>query len=395
MLKSILRTVRDGALKIFNVFPIQNSIIFESNPDFNDESYWICKKFISEGMDKKYKIYWYLKDHDFAKKPDNWDIYCIYSKPKNLKEWFQKQYVIHTAKCIFDSCDFVSKTRRKQFRMFLNHGGIAIKRAGSYFDRIGSYDYFSVATEYAKKHYMRIGFPENSLVVMGMARFDQLKKTGSFLRKMYQLDKETKIIIWMPTFRQHERRNRSKNIPHIPKELYGETGLPILKNKDDFLEINKKLKELNEFLVIKPHQSQNLQFLKIEELSNIKVLTIQKLNEYRVQLYEILSETDALLTDYSSIYVDYLLLQRPIGLTIDDLEIFEKYIGLTMNDYKNDIEGFYIESKENFVTFLEKLSEEADFMKQILKHSCEKFHKIKDFTCTEKLYNFIVEKAEL
>ena len=50
------------------------------------------------------------------------------------------------------------------------------------------------------------------------------------------------------------------------------------------------------------------------------------LKEKEIKLNQILSATDALITDYSSIYYDYLLTDKPIGLTINDIDEFKMSI---------------------------------------------------------------------
>ena len=53
------------------------------------------------------------------------------------------------------------------------------------------------------------------------------------------------------------------------------------------------------------------------------------LEQADVQLYETLSFVDALITDYSSVAIDYLLMDRPIAFTLDD---YEKYRAYTLAD---------------------------------------------------------------
>lgn len=46
------------------------------------------------------------------------------------------------------------------------------------------------------------------------------------------------------------------------------------------------------------------------------------MEEKNVNLYQIFSELDALLTDYSSVYFDFLLTKKPIGFTVDDIDSY-------------------------------------------------------------------------
>lgn len=51
-----------------------------------------------------------------------------------------------------------------------------------------------------------------------------------------------------------------------------------------------------------------------------KLLTVPN----QMDLYEILPHTDLLITDYSSVYFDYLLLDKPIVFTPTDLGEYSK-----------------------------------------------------------------------
>lgn len=390
MLKSILKNVRNQIVKIFNLFPLSDTILFESNPDFNDEGYWMCKKFLDEGMDKKYKICWYLKSHD-SKAPVGWNISCIYVRPKTITQWIEKYYILHTTRCILDSCMFVPKRRKDQFRLFLHHG-MPIKRIDRYMEAIGDCDYVSIGSFYFKNYYEQIKIPEKKLIAVGFSRNDQLKIKHNCINKLFSGFSGYKVIIWMPTYRQHETSDNGCN---IPVDRDNKTGLPVIKTFEEAVFVNQRLIEKQELLIIKPHQSQNLQYMHIEELTNIKILTTRMLQETEVQLYSLLAEMDALITDYSSVYVDFLLTRRPIGLTIDDIAIYEKSVGFAVDDYKKDIQGFYIRNVNDFLEFLDRLSEDMHFMEDIIYKAYLRFHNVTDFSSADRLFQLVQNKASL
>ena len=58
-------------------------------------------------------------------------------------------------------------------------------------------------------------------------------------------------------------------------------------------------------------------------LSNLVFINDAFLSDNGIINYELLGVADALLTDYSSVYYDYLLLDRPIGLCWDDYEEYK------------------------------------------------------------------------
>ena len=85
--------------------------------------------------------------------------------------------------------------------------------------------------------------------------------------------------------------------------------------------------------------------------SQVVLLTSDAYNEHAEDLYCLLPATDALITDYSSVYFDYLLLNRPIGFVVDDLEHYRRQRGFLLEPVErwmpgehfrsvNDLEGF-------------------------------------------------------
>src|SRR5699024_2389007 len=106
----------------------------------------------------------------------------------------------------------------------------------------------------------------------------------------------------------------------------------IISNKNDVSELNNILFEEKILLIIKPHPEQNLKYFDDIFTEHIKVINNDDLLYNNVDLYALLSESDALLTDYSSVYIDYLLLNKPIGFTIDDINNYEKNLGFSVKD---------------------------------------------------------------
>lgn len=388
--KRIARSVRDWILKIFCIFPISNIVVFESNPDFSDEGFCLCEAFFQEGMDKKYQIYWLRKNRDNDLVPPGWNIKSIYRNPRNLAEWVKKQVVLHTARCILDSCDFISKTRPQQFRMFLHHG-MPLKKIDRYMERLGKCDYLTIGSGFFRDYYHSLGLDEQKMVCLGMARNDLLCRRMGCLQRMFGIKNRQKAIIWMPTYRQHVSSSHACNVPF---EQGNETGMPIIKRKEEWHLLNEYLSKLETVLVVKLHQSQDMRALAIEELSHIHILTSEQLQKRHIHLYQLLADTDALITDYSSIYFDYLLLDRPIGLAADDLDVYEKEVGFAL-DYRKEIGGFYIRDIHGLLEFVEKVTQGDSKLMEPLRGKKEQFNDVLDFSSTKKLYQFIVEKARL
>ncbi len=95
--------------------------------------------------------------------------------------------------------------------------------------------------------------------------------------------------------------------------------------KEQFIKINEFLKKHNAILKLKLHYY-DMKYIPDIHLSNIEVIDFDPM--YDIQ--EELLNTDILLVDYSGIYFDFLLLDRPVVFTAFDLE-----------DYQHTDQGFY------------------------------------------------------
>ena len=83
-----------------------------------------------------------------------------------------------------------------------------------------------------------------------------------------------------------------------------------------------------------------------------------------IQTNELLEQTDAMITDYSGIYYDYLLLDRPIGITLDDFQDYSDQKGFVFEDPLNVLQGRKIYTAEDFIHFIEEVAKGIDEHKE-------------------------------
>ena len=70
--------------------------------------------------------------------------------------------------------------------------------------------------------------------------------------------------------------------------------------------------------------------------------------------------SDALITDYSSVFYDYLLLDRPIAFTINDLNEYADTRGFVFENPLQFMPGEKISTKHEFIRFLENVYQGDD-----------------------------------
>jgi CDP-glycerol glycerophosphotransferase (TagB/SpsB family) len=178
-----------------------------------------------------------------------------------------------------------------------------------------------------------------------------------------------KIILYAPTHRNEGLEGKVSKVISIEKM----TG------------INEELKKLNAKMYIKLHFTEEH---KIEELNMANVVLLKSDPFFDIQ--EFLCRTDLLITDYSSVYFDYLLLDRPIIFFAYDLEdyvandrgFYEKYEDVTPGDLVKDWDGA--------INSIKKCINDPDRFKTERKLLREKYWEFQDGKSSERVYQEIM-----
>jgi len=98
----------------------------------------------------------------------------------------------------------------------------------------------------------------------------------------------------------------------------------------------------------------------VGEFSNIFLCDQKVLDRCGVSVYALLSMADALITDYSSVYFDYLLLDRPIAFTVEDMGKYEEDRGFVFDNPNDYMPGKKIHDQDEMITFVNELVEQKD-----------------------------------
>ena len=130
-----------------------------------------------------------------------------------------------------------------------------------------------------------------------------------------------KLVIWLPTYRQTVRGDPEAD----GRDYRNEAQMPGF----DPAAFEKWLAERNMVCVIKPHPLGPRPRLRKD--GHLRILDDAALGKCGLTLYELLGGSDALLTDVSSVYVDYLLLNRPVVHTFADREAYSASRGFTFD----------------------------------------------------------------
>lgn len=191
----------------------------------------------------------------------------------------------------------------------------------------------TIATSKKTKEFLIESFEvkPQSVFITGQPRNDILFsndiKTSVFNRLNH--NNNERFILYMPTWRDSDKTEK----PFLNS---------ILKNLFEDVEFMKSLKSKNVKLYIKPHPNISTHYASQD---NIIILD----HQLKYDPQKLMAVADVLITDYSSVFIDYALTERPIHFFVPDLK-----------EYAEDRLGLFIKFQELadfWINDVEKLKE--------------------------------------
>jgi len=293
--------------------------------------------------------------------------------------------VFVTHQYYYDVIDYLPKTTLK---VFLGHG-MPLKKIS-----LNSYEAqkmletnLAITTSVVCQEAVSFAFsiPLQSIAVTGQPRADILFKKydkQSILNEQIVNESST-IITYLPTFRKHLQRDDAS--PVILNLLKSE-ALRLLLDRYNAVWV---MKEHNRYLL---HDSS----LVLEKDGNETRKYGNRIIKYpslaTVDVQELLNITDILITDYSSCYIDFLLLKRPIIFYCYDLKSYEQDQGFFYK-YEDVTPGPKVfngrELMQAIEAYLKDPSKDLDKREEI----CNFFHQYKNGQSSERIFRMIFEKT--
>lgn len=193
------------------------------------------------------------------------------------------------------------------------------------------------------KKYRKLGFPRLDLLAKPVISKKQL------LADLFKTeDDQAQIGIYMPTFR-YELEDKSIMEKIKERNFFAFRDFDVEK-------LNTELKMRHQYLIVKLHPYEMRLFANFKSsYSNIAFMNNDYLFDHNYDLYELLGDTDFLMTDFSSIYFDYLHLNKPIVFVTNFLEQYEKTRGLLMGPYAEITPGICVNSEDELIRNLDQL----------------------------------------
>lgn len=352
----------------------QRQIFLYSNLGFRDNVRAVYDYLTENGYNKKFKIVCSLKDYRQYRHcaPENVRFVGNYS---GLCHFFRSRF------CFYCFGKYPVKPSKKQTVVNLWHG-MPIKKIGNmeHGNEKTDYNYFTylLCTSEFFREIMKESFncSDEQIFICGQPRTDIMYniqpyefENNSFSDLMNLNGR--KLLLWLPTFRT---------------DCAYETELM----SDEILEkLDKLCAEYGWSIIVKLHPLSTAADVRNNRHSFIKILGQETLDKNKINLYSVLKESECLITDYSSVYFDYLLLDKPIGFTIHDMNSYSHDRGFVFENPDEYMPGEKIKNGKELLDFAESVFNGKDIYKKERQRLCRLFNKYTDGENCRR----IIEKA--
>lgn len=334
-----------------------NLIIFEGTMGRFDESSWVLYHYLREK--KKYRFIWMVKRPEKMPKYEDTLFFNRYRFPNSIVADY---YYAKAGYSFYTHTTSATKYKRPgQKKIFFGHGYAIKARKGNGRDDYNNFDFGLATGDGAiNTQALFVGCEPHELLPLGLPRNDLLFRNNG-TGKDNPLVKDLsfkKLILWMPTF-------RDSRINHLSESSCStDTGLPLLDTEDKVVRLNSMLSQYDCVILLKIHRLQMKKAIFNKKFSNIIIITDKDIDAIQRQLYEVIGYSDALLTDYSSVSVDYLLLDKPIGYILNDMDYYKKDRGFTSDNPLDVMAGNYIYTEDDLYEFISDVLKGKDDSKE-------------------------------
>lgn len=261
--------------------------------------------------------------------------------------------------------------------------GMPFKRIGHMIGRtpphssrvIATSDFFRtfVAESFAKpvEEVPITGIPRNDVMVRASARPDTVKQAMGLGRDGAM----PRLLIWLPTFRKSVRGivrvdGRSTN------SIFGLDDM-------DVGAFEALLEKNNCVCIAKPHPMA-AEYSDASSSGRILVWREEDFESRGLSLYEAVGAADILITDASSVYVDYLLLDKPVILAFPDIDEYKATRGFSFDRVEDYLAGPVATRFDELCDAVED-SLDRDSHRSSRERIAALFHEVRDDRATERI----------
>lgn len=201
-------------------------------------------------------------------------------------------------------------------------------------------DYLVASTRWKGEIFARqCRLPAGGLLLTGNPRIDQLRRGNPAHLSELGLDPLRPFVLWMPTFRRSTRQPATWAGAGVDYETQAVNSLAAA--------VVQELAAAGIQTVIKPHPSD----AEKHDVEGAITVTNETLTGIGMFPYHLIGLSSGLLTDYSSVWIDYLTLDRPIGFIVPDEDAYADQRGFDPPDALDWLPGPRIRTFDEIAPF--------------------------------------------
>jgi len=224
--------------------------------------------------------------------------------------------------------------------------------------RFDDENYYLIATSTIMRNALAACFNQDArrIHITGQPRNDKLFRSDGRIPEITGIDtgSYSKVVLFAPTFRASDYISDGRLISH-------HLNLPDF----DAEAFSGFLKEKNILFLVKFHPLEEEEARRFfSEMDNVVLIGSDDLAERYMDLYDVLPGVDVLVTDYSSVYFDFLLLDRPVIFAVPDLEEYRRVRGFVLEPFEFWAPGPRVETFTDFLEELERCLEDDDYYRR-------------------------------
>lgn len=224
-----------------------------------------------------------------------------------------------------------------------------------------------------------IKLPHSSFLDFGLCRNDNLLSNDDCQSIKEELLSSlpysaSKIVLYIPTHRDYEQSETD-----VSRSLFGYSL--------DLNSLDTILRREGMMIVCKIHPKQNRAVISSALPVSIR---IHEAN-HKYGLCELMKISDCLISDYSTGYFDYLLLDKPVILNFYDIDKYKEERGMTYNPVESIVAGDIVKSADDFFNALQKIEENNKKYREKRRIIKDLFFAYQDSNCCKRVFNYLFE----
>ena len=343
-------------------------ILFQTEGDFWDNGRALYEYLINRHYNEKYVIIWLVNQPELYRRHIKRNVLFIKSNSFCVKDiMFESLYLI-TSKYLFFTHRGFKQRRKNQVVINLWHGSVPMKAMQKkpvlwkYFD-------YQLCPSWNAADRMKLftGVKKHQVLICSDCRLDLFFDSCNSKLFDFLNIKDEKLILVMPTFKKCKKWQDGKILPYI---------LPMINFQEELEELNDFCVEQNLKIVIKVHHLEDTTYIKQLSFSHLIVVKDEELQNVDIQLYELVGKADALISDFSSIVYDFMLLNKPIGYMLSEMDSYKR--GFIVDNIESEMCGEKIYTLEDLKKFIFQVKLGKDTFKEQREKMVDFFYENKE-----------------